>query len=131
MMNFDKTFKKSFSGGFCRAKKSKGIAGILILFVAIFLIVTFLFIFGIAGNYGKRKAEGNDIIGIGSFFLALTDTVNQFLIMGNLLIWTLLFFVVQGVFLFAYYMMAKFIWVHVPEYQKLFERMKQRLSVLF
>ena len=107
----------------------KGIAGLLILFVAIFLIFFVLLIFGVAGNYSAIKEKSGDTWGIASFFVAVGYTVGQWFVLGNFLIWTLIFFSVQGVFLFTYYMIGKFIFVHVPQFQKQFEWLKQRLSI--
>jgi hypothetical protein len=115
---------------------SKGITGLLVMFVAIIFVFVILFVFGVAGNYGHRKVTGfsffgiqvSDPLGLGAFFYALSDTVTEFTTMANLLIWTLMFFIVQGIFLYAYYMVAKVIWVHIPQFQKWFAQAKVWLS---
>lgn len=124
--------KKSFSRGFASetSKKSKGISGILIVIVVFLVIFGFLFFLGVANNYSKEKAKNTlDVFGFSSLFLAVSETFANFITLGNLLIWTLVFFVVQALFLFAYYEVIRFFWVHLPQYQNSFNRMRQRLGL--
>lgn len=122
-------FSEGFGGATGRSseKKFKGVAGVTIIMLSVLFIFFFLFIVGIASNYAKHTSL-LDPTGIGAFFLAMQETVSEFIVITNTIIWTMAFFIVQGVFLFVYYKVARFIWVHLPIYQKWLSRAKEFLS---
>jgi hypothetical protein len=90
------------------------IAVILVIFVMLFII-------GISGNW---KPVQGDVLGIMSFFTAVSVTFGEFISVTNLMMWTMIFFAVQGVFLYIYYKIARLLWVRVPEFQKWYEQTK-------
>jgi hypothetical protein len=91
----------------------------LIIIVIVFLL---MFIVGIAGNW---KPVAGDIFGVISFFTAVKATFGEFISVTSLITWTMIFFAVEGLFLFAYYKIARFIWVRIPEMQAWFENTKK------
>jgi hypothetical protein len=92
---------------------------ILIVVVVIFLL---LFVMGISGNWNP---VAGDILGIFTFFNAVRDTITETLTVGNLMVWSLIFFAVQGVFIYAYYRLGRFIFVHIPQLQRWFNQAKE------
>lgn len=103
---------------------SKGFAVTAI--IAFVLVVFFLLlVVGIAGNW---KPVSGDIFGIITFFNAIRDTFGNFITVTNTLLWTMLFFATEGIFLYAYYKIARLIWVHVPQFQAWFKKSKDWFS---
>jgi len=104
---------------------TKGFAGVTIIIMAFLVIFVLLFIVGIAGNWTPIQG---DVLGVISFFTAITTTVNEFITITNLLVWSMIFMVVQGLFLFAYYQIGRFLYVRIPEFQRWFDKTKRLLS---
>jgi hypothetical protein len=99
----------------------KGFAAtaIIVVVVAVFI---FMFIMGISGNYHPKSNSIGDVIG--GFFGAIAETFGSFIAIANLMLWTMIFFAVQGIFLYGYYKIAQFIWKRVPEFNQWFEQTK-------
>ena len=90
--------------------------------IAVILVIFFmLFIIGIAGNW---KPVPNDVLGIMSFFNTVSITFKNIISITNLLMWTMIFFAVEGGFLYVYYKVARLLWVRIPEFQKWYEQTK-------
>jgi cytochrome b561 len=106
----------------------KGFAGIIIILVVILVFFLFLFILGISSNYSKNTSP-LDPTGIGAFFLALQDTVGEFSTLTQTLAWTMAFFIVQGIFLYVYYKIARLIWVHIPQFRSWLNQAKAWVSI--
>lgn len=97
----------------------RGMVGIvLIIFVVILLL---MFIVGISGHWNPVAGDITGILTLGN---AVKDTYSNFISMASIIMWTMIFFTAQGVFIFAYYKIARFIWVRIPEFRQWFEESK-------
>ena len=98
----------------------KGFASlIVIVFLVIFVL---MFVVGIAGNWSP---VAGDVFGIISFFDAVKATFGEFVAISNLMLWTFIFFSVEGVFLYAYYRLGRFIFVNIPMLQGWYRRAQE------
>lgn len=99
-------------------RMSKGFAVSAILSI-IFAVFAMLFIIGIAGNW---KPLPSDVLGVMSFFEAVKVTFGEFISITNLMMWTMIFFAVQGIFLYVYYKLGRFLFVRIPEMRSWYEQ---------
>lgn len=98
----------------------KGFAVTAIIAVVLFVML-FLFILGIGSHW---KPVAGDVLGIITFFNAVQSTIGNNFVMGNYVMWLVIFYAVQGGIIYAYYMVARFIWVHVPTLKQWVEKTK-------
>lgn len=98
--------------------------GFVVTTFLIMLVIVFfmLFVVGLAGNW---KPVQGDVLGVISFFTAVKTTFGEFISVISLVTWAMIFFAVEGVFLYAYYKIARLIWVRIPEMRSWFEQSKK------
>ena len=103
----------------------KGEVNIFIIIGIVALVL--LLLTGIASNWSPVSG---DVFGVFTFFNALATTMTEMITVSNVVLFTTLFFVTQGIFLYAYYKIGRFVWVRVPEVRKWFDNTKNWLSGL-
>lgn len=95
---------------------------VALIFTVVFAVILLVLILGISSNWSP---VAGDFLGILTFFNAVRQTFGEFTAFGNLVLWTIMFFAVEGVILYGYYTLARFIWVHIPQMQKWYSQSRR------